>query len=865
VALRLINEEQENDKMPERQEHLQAAEAVLNAHNASVSGLAEEEVASRQSRYGLNVLKEAPKKSLPRRVWEQIRDPMILILAIAAVVSGVLGEVADMCIIFVVIAINTILGIMQESKAEAAIEALQKMSAAVSKARRGGEVVSVPSAELVPGDIVLFEAGDAVPADIRLIEAASLKIEEAALTGESVPADKCFETLETAPDKKEVPLGDRVNMAYMGTSVVYGRGAGVVVRTGMDTEMGKIANAIANQGEERTPLQNKLAQLSKTLSVIVLAICVAIFALGLIRGGTAHLFESFMTAVSLAVAAIPEGLVVVVTVMLSVGVKNMAEQRAIIRRLTAVETLGCAGVICSDKTGTLTQNKMTVVEHLGDTIKLRAGMQNCNDATFDTGDPTEIALKVFGAKADSLSRVGEAPFDSDRKLMSTIHKLPGGGYVQYTKGAPDELLKRCVRVDISNETDNEIPLSEDVRALTSAENKNMADRALRVLGGAMKLYDDLPADFSPESLEKGLIFVGLCGMIDPVRPEVKTAIDECKAAGITAVMITGDHKDTAVAIAKELGIAESEAQALSGHELSEIPDDGFDVTKYRVYARVQPEHKVRIVSAWRALKNVTAMTGDGVNDAPAIKAADIGVGMGITGTDVTKNVADMVLADDNFATIVGAVREGRRIYENIRKAVLFLMSTNAGEIFAIFAATIAGFTLLQPIHLLWINLVTDTFPALALGVEKAEEDAMSKPPRDASEGIFAHGSGFISILQGAYIALSAILSYFAGGGGEYGVSMAFVTLSLGEAFHALNMRSRVHSLFAMKRQNFLLWGAVAFSVALTLCLVYVPGINTVFSLEALAGNHLLAALGLAVLIIPIAEIVKIFCRLLRLG
>ena len=850
--------------MTHKKEYMQSFNDVLDAHEANVDGLNPNEVSERQSRYGFNILKEAPKKSLPQRVWEQVRDPMILILAIAAIVSGLFGDAADMLIIFVVITLNTILGIIQESKAEAAIEALQKMSASMSKVRRGGDVASVPSSELVPGDIVLFEAGDAVPADIRLIEAASLKIEEAALTGESVPSDKSVDTLHTTTDKDDVPLGDRINMAYMGTSVVYGRGVGVIVRTGMNTEMGKIADALTSHAEERTPLQKKLAQLSKTLSVIVIAISAVIFILGFVRGGTEHLFDSFMTAVSLAVAAIPEGLVVVVTVMLSVGVKNMAEQRAIIRRLTAVETLGCAKVICSDKTGTLTQNIMAVVEHFGDTNKLRAVMQNCNDATFDTGDPTEIALKVFGANAESIFRVGEAPFDSDRKLMSTIHKLPGSGYVQYTKGAPDELLKCCINVDVSNESDDVLVLSESINKLIRAENKNMANRALRVLGGAMKYLDVLPNEFIPELLEKDLTFVGLCGMIDPVRSEVKTAIVECKTAGITAVMITGDHKDTAVAIAKELGIAQDETQALSGHELSAISDDDFDVTRYRVYARVQPEHKVRIVNAWRKMNYVTAMTGDGVNDAPAIKFADIGVGMGITGTDVTKNVADMVLADDNFATIVGAVKEGRRIYENIRKAVLFLMSTNAGEVFAVFAATIAGFTLLHPIHILWINLVTDTFPALALGAEKAEDDAMQKPPRDSSEGIFDHGTGYISILQGAFIALFTIMSYFIGGGGEYGITMAFVTLSISEALHALNMRSRIHSLFTIKRQNYILWGAVVLSAALTFCVIYVPGLSGIFSLKLLSGRHLLIALGLAAFIIPVAEIIKVinrcFCR-----
>ena len=848
------------------QEHLLSVAEILSDQNTSPGGLSLCEVKDRQARYGLNVLEKAPGKSLPLRVWEQVRDPMILILAIAAVISGVLGEVADMCIIFFVIVVNTILGIVQESKAEAAIEALQKMSEAVSKVRRNGEVFSVPSSEIVPGDVVIFEAGDSIPADIRLIETASLKVEEAALTGESVPVDKTVEALEALSDGNDIPLGDRFNMVFMGTNAVYGRGAGVAVRTGMNTEMGRIADALASHIEERTPLQIKLAQLSKTLTYIIIAICVVIFALGFIRSGTEHIFEAFMIAVSLAVAAIPEGLVVVVTVMLSVGVKNMADQRAIIRRLTAVETLGCARVICSDKTGTLTQNKMTVAEHFGDTLKLRDVMNNCNDAAISAdggvGDPTEIALKTFGINAGFYERVGEAPFDSKRKLMSTVHRAPGRGFIQFTKGAPDELLRCCIDVDVSDVTDDNVSLSEDVMALIRAENKNMADRALRVLGGAVRRYDVLPDDFSPEALENGLTFVGLCGMIDPIRPEVKAAIKECESAGITAVMITGDHKDTAVAIARELGIIRDESQALSGRELSVMPDADFDVTKYCVYARVQPEHKVRIVNAWRALGNVTAMTGDGVNDAHAIKSADIGVGMGITGTDVTKNVADMVLADDNFATIVNAVREGRRIYENIRKAVLFLMSTNAGEVLAVFAATIAGFTLLHPIHLLWINLVTDTFPALALSVEKVEDDAMQRPPRDTSEGIFAHGAGFASILQGAIIALLTVLSYFVGGGGEYGITMAFITLSMCEVFHSLNMRSRVHSIFAIKRQNFLLWGAIALSMALTLCAVFVPGINTVFSLQVLSGAHLLAALGLAALIIPVTEIMKIIYNLI---
>jgi Ca2+-transporting ATPase len=812
-----------------------------------VEGISQTEADTRREEYGDNVLKEAEKKTMGARIVEKLRDPMTIVLVAAAILSGCMGEIADTIIIFIVVAVNIALGIMQENKAEEAIAALQKMSAANSKVKRDGVVQLIPSSHIVPGDLVLFEAGDAIPADLRIVNAASLKIEEAALTGESVPSDKNIDTLPESD--KAIPLGDRDNMAYMGTSVVYGRGAGVVIDTGMKTEMGKIADALASHKEEETPLQKKMEQLSKTLTWVVLAICVTIFVVAMARGNMG-VFDIFMTAVSLAVAAIPEGLVLVVTFMLSTGVKNMAEQRSIIRRLNAVETLGCASIICSDKTGTLTQNKMTVVEHFGDTEKLKSVMQNCNDATTETGDPTEVALKIFGNASKEISRAGEAPFDSDRKLMSTVHRLEDGRFIQYTKGAPDELLRICTSVDVYNDSDEALAMSEEFRSMIHAENKHMADRALRVLGGAIKYYEDEPTEYNPAALEHGMQFVGLCGMIDPVRPEVKDAINECKSAGIRPIMITGDHRDTAFAIAKELGITEEADEVITGTELTELGEKYY-VGDYSVYARVQPEHKVQIVNAWRSLGCVTAMTGDGVNDAPAIKSADIGVGMGITGTDVTKNVADMVLADDNFATIVRAVREGRRIYENIRKSILYLMSTNAGEVLSVFVATILGFTLIRPIHILWINLVTDTFPALALGNEPAEADSMMKPPRKISEGLFDGGAGWASIAQGIFITIIALVCYCIGG-----ITMAFVGLSTCEAIHALNIRSRLHSLFTVKKQNMFLWMSVVFSTLLTIALVYVPGLNTVFELEPLSGNNLAIAMLLAITIIPAAEAIK---------
>ena len=770
-----------------KQEYAKTSQEVMLELNTTPQGLPTAEVQKRQQQYGPNKLKDGEKKSLFRRFLDQLMDPMLIILMIAAAVSAgttVMHNVqnpdhpeglAEVFIILIVVLLNAVLGVLQESKAEAAIEALQTMTAATCKVLRDGKQVSVLSQELVPGDVVVLEAGDAVPADGRLLESASLKIEEAALTGESVPVNKVVQQLGLEPGQ-QVPLGDRKNMCYMGSTVVYGRGKAVITRTGMDTQMGKIAGALAATADEQTPLQRKLDELGKTLSKLVLGICVFIFAFNLFMAGSFELnviLQTFMVAVSLAVAAIPEGLATVVTVVLSIGVTNMSERNAVIRRLTAVETLGCTQVICSDKTGTLTQNRMTVVEHIGDTRLLAEAMALCSDAVLNPqgqaeGEPTEAALVNFAyaqglAKQDlekDLPRVDEAPFDSSRKMMSTIHDR-SGSFVQYTKGAPDEILRRCTGYVENGQTK---PMTEEKMAQILAANKQMADKALRVLAAAKRDWTVRPGNNTPEYLEQDLIFIGLTGMIDPVRPEVKAAIAQCCSAGIRPVMITGDHKDTAVAIAKELGIITDASQAITGAELDQIPDDRINeaVKKYSVYARVQPEHKVRIVNAWKANGAITAMTGDGVNDAPSIKAADIGIGMGITGTDVTKNVADMVLADDNFATIVTAVGEGRRIYDNIRKAIQFLLASNMSEVLGVFLSTLMGFTLLNPVHLLFINLVTDCFPALALGLEEGESDTMSRPPRNAKDGIFTGGMGFDIAYQGILVTLITIASYIIG-------------------------------------------------------------------------------------------------------
>ena len=883
--------------------YLNDASEVIKEVGTTPDGLTTGEAEKRLAENGKNKLIEGKKESLIKRFFKQLAEPMTIILLVAAAVSAGVEIYnglqhgfefpSDVVIILAVVLINAILGVFQESKAEKAIEALQEMSKAQTKVLRDGKQISVSSEDLVIGDIIVLEAGDAVPADARIIECASMKIEEAALTGESVPVDKKVETL-TAGDNGDVALGDRKNMVFMGSTVVYGRGKAVVVATGMDTEMGKIANALAMAEEGKTPLQIKLAGLSKILTWLVIGICVVIFGVQLIRDGIGFepILNSFMIAISLAVAAIPEGLATVVTIVLSIGVTNMSKRNAIIRKLTAVETLGCTQIICSDKTGTLTQNKMTVVDHYGDDEALLANaMSLCSDAEFDAevgtsvGEPTECALVNYAEKLglsknvqkNELVRIGEVPFDSGRKMMTTVHKAEDGTLVQFTKGAPDELLKRCNKALVAG---NIVDMTDSLRDDILKANKAMADKALRVLAAAKKDLTAEPAVYESEAVENELCFIGLVGMIDPVRPEVKAAIDECRSAGIRPIMITGDHKDTAVAIAAELGIISDASQAITGAELNDISDEEFEsvVDNYSVYARVQPEHKTRIVNAWRKKGKVTAMTGDGVNDAPSIKNADIGVGMGITGTDVTKNVADMILADDNFATIVAAVGEGRRIYDNIRKAIQFLLASNLSEVLTIFFATLMGFTIFAPVHLLWINLITDCFPALALGMEKPEANVMSRKPRDSKEGIFAGGLGFAVAYQGVIVTVITMASYVLGrfwlaeahhaaaiAAGDYsaemlGTSMAFLTLSLCEICHAFNMRSLHGSIFTMKKQNWWLWGAGALSLILTTVVIEVPFLANAFELAHLDLMEYGIALGLAILIIPIVEIVKIFHR-----
>ena len=865
-------------------------EKVLSELQSTREGLSSAEAARRLEANGKNKLAAAKGKSLIRRFFEQLADPMTIILLVAAAISGGLavyesmahpgeGEgFADVIIILAVVLINAVLGVYQESKAEKAIEALQEMSAATSKVLRDGKIQIIPSEDLVVGDIILLEAGDSVPADARILENASLKVEEAALTGESVPVTKFIDIIYLKDGEKDVPLGDRKNMLYMGSTVVYGRGTAVVTATGMQTEMGKIADALANAEESETPLQIKLHQLSKILTWLVIGICIIVFGVQLVRHGAFDFefaLDAFMIAISLAVAAIPEGLAAVVTVVLSIGVTNMSKRNAIIRRLTAVETLGCAQIICSDKTGTLTQNKMTVVDYFGENEnQIASAMALCCDAEIDndgnvTGEPTEAALVVWADKLgmkkydlkSEFPRVGEAPFDSGRKMMTTVHSTENG-FIQYTKGAPDVVIGKCTHYLKDGVA---VPMTEEYRNSILASNKAMADKALRVLACSMKVLDAAPAEYEPELIENDLCFVGLCGMIDPVRPEVKAAIVECRNAGIRPIMITGDHVDTAVAIAKELGIITDGTYAITGAQLNEMDDEEF-LSKFQqisVYARVQPEHKTRIVNAWRGAGYVTAMTGDGVNDAPSIKSADIGVGMGITGTDVTKNVADMVLADDNFATIVGAVEEGRRIYDNIRKAIQFLLGSNLSEVLCIFTATLIGFTILKPVHLLWINLVTDSLPAIALGMEKAEPNIMKRKPRSAKAGIFSDGMGFNIAYQGALVTILVLASYFIGnnlGGADHGMTMAFLTLSMAEIFHSLNMRSVRASIFTLPSVNKILLLAAGGSFIATTLVCEVPFLANAFGFASVGINEYLIAIGLGLIVIPVVEIVKFIQR-----
>lgn len=861
--------------------HTKTSNQVLTELNSSRNGLSTAVAEELLIQNGKNELTHAEKDSLFKKFLQQFKDPMIIILLVVAVIAGALGEITDCIIIMAVVILNSALGVFQENKAEKAIEALQQMSSPYAKTLRDGSITSVKSENLVVGDVVLLEAGDFIPADLRIFESASLKIEEAALTGESIAVDKNTEVLEN----ENLSLGDRTNMVYMGTSVVYGRGMGIVIATGMQTEIGKIADSIANTEESITPLQKKMSELSKILTILVMFICAIVFALGIWHEGWTeeNVVETFLTAISLAVSAIPEGLVVVVTIVLSIGVTRMAKRHAIIRKLPAVETLGCAQIICSDKTGTLTQNNMTVVQDYttAEGIELLdTAMALCSDASVAqdsntvVGEPTEKAL-VEKALKDGFNknqltieypRIAEIPFDSERKLMSTIHKTSDGKIIQFTKGAPDELLKNCQSYQAWSEIK---PLTNEQITIINRENKNMADSALRVIGAAYRILDQEPTKdtCSPELLEKELIFIGLQGMIDPVRPEVIPAIEKCKDAGIRPIMITGDHKDTAIAIGKDIKIIDDPSQAITGEELDQISDEEFakGVQKYSVYARVQPKHKVRVVKAWKKLGKVTAMTGDGVNDAPALKTADIGIGMGITGTDVSKSVSAMVLSDDNFSSIVAAVEEGRIIYSNIKKATQFLLSTNATEVMVIFSAMLIDIRLLAPVQLLWINMVTDSLPAIAIGMEKGEKEVMEQPPRDSNESIFANGLAYKIIYQSLIMSALVLFAYSIGDdiSHEVGHTMAFLTLSAIQLFHAFNLRFEYHSLFNREStHNKYMYFAFVVGLLATLIIIYTPGLNTMFKTVPISSYHALLSIGISFLIIPIVELFKIFRRVL---
>ncbi len=896
--------------------YLESLEEVYKQTNSNEKGLSSEEANNRLSINGKNKLKEAEKEPLIKKFFNSISDPMIIMLIAAAAIQAIVnvlesgGDLSkanftEVIVILIVVIINTIMSLFQEAKAEGAMDALMQMTASTSKVLRDGEVKIIKSEDIVIGDVIVFEAGDTVPADCRIIESHSLKSEEAALTGESVPVNKIIDVLMLETNKEDVPLGDRTNMLFNGSTVVYGRGKAIVVACGMDTEMGKIADALSQATKELTPLQKKMAELSSFLTKLVLGICILVFVVGLVEAmifndegfslavlGSSAL-ETFIAAIALAVAAIPEGLPAVVTIILSIGVSAMAKRQALIRKLNAVETLGCTNIICSDKTGTLTQNKMTVVEEFSTHKGLLAkGMALCSDAEIKEGEdeakgePTECALVNYAHKLGyekyiiekTHKRVAEAPFDSNRKMMSTIHESKEYKYVQYTKGALDVLLDRCTKyIDV----DGEKPLDDNRKKLILDKNKEFASKALRVLACAYKDYDAIPESLEPEDLEHDLVFIGIVGMIDPCRPEVYEAINKCRQAGIRPIMITGDHKDTAIAIGKDLGIITDDSQACEGQELDKYSDEQMldVVEKYSVYARVQPEHKTKIVNAWKAKGMVTAMTGDGVNDAPSIKAADIGIGMGITGTDVTKSVADMVLADDNFATIVNAVEEGRKIYDNVCKVIQFQLSTNLCEVIIMFVASILNFTILSPVHLLWVNMVTDSLPGLALGMEKAEDDIMTRKPRSSSDGIFANGSGFDMIWQGVYLAIVQLAAYFIGlyletgtikgffGGEECvnAIAMAFLTVNFTEICCAINMRSQHKTIFSKRMfENFNWWllGATLLSVALTLVTIYVPGLSNIFGIVpgTFETKELLICIGLSLTTFPVFELGKALRR-----
>lgn len=870
--------------------YLQSVEDVFKEVQSSPSGLSSQEAASRLEKYGANTLQEGKKKSLLEKFVDQFKDFMILVLLVAAVVSMFAHQgdpdPTDAIIILAVVLLNAVLGVFQESKAEEAIEALKKMASPVASVLRDGHVEHIKGEDIVVGDVVILEAGDVVPADMRLFEVNTVKIEESALTGESVPVDKDL----VIPAGDEVGIGDRTNMAFSSTNVTYGRAVGVVTSTGMNTEVGKIANMLANTEEGKTPLQENQDALGKWLTIMILVIAVIIFLVGMLRGN--EWTHMLLTAIAIAVAAIPEGLPAISTIILALGTQKMAQRNAIVRKLPAVETLGGVEIICSDKTGTLTLNQMTVEKMVydneihdaseeisKDNIALRV-MNLANDTKISQdnsllGDPTETAMVQYGLDKNydvreelvNIPRIAEVPFDSTRKLMTTIHQLEDGKYLVATKGAPDMLLDRVTKIEKHGEVS---AFTEDDRTTLMKLNKEMATQALRVLAMAYKVIDTLPETVDTDSIEHDLIFAGLVGMIDPERKEAAAAIKVAQSAGIRTIMITGDHRDTAQAIAKRLGILrpDQEDGVLTGGELNDISDEELErtVETYSVYARVSPEHKVRIVKAWQKNGKVVSMTGDGVNDAPSLKQADIGVGMGITGTEVSKGASDMVLADDNFETIVVAVEEGRKVFANIQKAVQYLLSANFGEVMTMFVATMAGWSILEPIHILWINLVTDVFPAIALGLEEAEADIMNHPPRGKGSNFLSNGvlpsifyQGFFE--GGITLFVFWYATHIANWGNPVGETMAFATLGLIQLFHAFNVKSVYKSLgtvgaFKNKMFNY----AILVSAVMLLSVMVIPGLTTVFDVAILTAEQWLFVVGAAFSIVPIVEIAKAIMR-----
>ncbi|WP_397334184.1 cation-translocating P-type ATPase [Paenibacillus macerans] len=870
--------------------HTKSREAVLRELQADPGpGLTGAEAKARLSRYGPNKLKGKPKKSRLSLFLAQLKDMLIYVLMGAAVVTLFVGEYMDAVIILAVVLLNAVIGVIQEQKAEKAIEALQRMTAPKSLVRRDGEAKEIDSGEVVPGDIVILDAGRYIPADLRLLASANLQIEESALTGESVPADKNADDIHEAP---KMAVGDLTNMAFMSTLVTYGRGEGVVVATAMDTEMGKIAKILDEDTRELTPLQKKLEELGKILGYIAIGICVLIFVIGLIQGR--DLFELFLTAISLAVAAIPEGLPAIVAIVLALGVTRMSRINAIVKKLPAVETLGSVNIICSDKTGTLTQNKMTVVEYFTATplneeppLEMIKTFVLCSDATYEngqgTGDPTEIALVAYGEQHNILKRsleaeykrMDEKPFDSDRKLMSTLNQTREG-YRVHTKGAIDQLLRISVSAVVKGEV---VPLTEELKGQYLQAAEKMSDDALRVLGAA---YKDTDRQLSPEEMEQDLTILGFVGMIDPPRIEVKDSIREAKMAGITPVMITGDHRNTAVAIAKELEIASSLEQSMTGAEIDELTDEAFvgKIQNVRVFARVSPEHKVKIVKAFKAQGNIVSMTGDGVNDAPSLKTADIGVAMGITGTDVSKGAADMILTDDNFTTIVHAIREGRNIYANIRKTVTFLLACNFGEVVAILASIVFFWPLpLLATQLLWVNLVTDTLPAIALGVDPGEEDVMKRKPRDPKESFFAGAAAVRAVIGGLLIGALTLVAFYVGlreyGYGlrsenipadvmTYARTMAFVVLAASQLFYSFSKRSATKSIFTVGLfSNKLLVWAVLAGLFLQFVSITVPFLAAAFQVQNLSLADWAVVVGLALIPLLLSEVIKVFMRMAK--